>query len=206
MDNELQEMRDLLAQLRADNEKLRQERAAVEQLDPGATSASTVWPFTPRSADTGAGVVERFVFVPRDRRCPSFNGRSGISIDEWVEEARACIHICNMTPAEQAYFLYDHPEGEARDKIKYQSIADKSDPDKIVSALREVYGCAESYITLQETFFSRWQQEGETLLEFSLALLSVFEKVKSHSPHVISNGDIVVRDQFVECVSNNALH
>lgn len=205
MDNELQEMRDLVAQLRADNEKLRQERAAVEQLDPGAASASTARPFTPQSADTGASVVERFVFVPKDRRCPSFNGRSGIAIDEWVDEARACMRLRNMTPAEQAYFLYDHLEGEARDEIKYRSIADKSDPDKIVSALREVYGCAESYITLQETFFSRRQQEGETLLEFSLALLSLFEKVKRQSPHAISNGDIVVRDQFVECVSDNAL-
>lgn len=205
MDNELQEMRDLVAQLRADNERLRQERAAVERPDPGAASTSTAQSSTPRSAVTGADVVERFVFVPRDRRCPNFNGRSGIGVDEWVEEARACMRIRNMTPAEQAYFLYDHLEGEARDEIKYRSIADKSDPDRIISALREVYGCAESYITLQETFFSRRQQEGETLLEFSLALLSLFEKVTSQSPHAISNADIVVRDQFVECVSDNAL-
>lgn len=54
-------------------------------------------------------------------------------------------------------------------------------------------------------FFSQWQQEGETLLELSLVLLSLSEKVKSQSPHVISNADIVVRDQFVECVSDNAL-
>ncbi|XP_067270823.1 uncharacterized protein [Pseudorasbora parva] len=205
MDNELQEMRDLVAQLRADNERLRQEQAVVEPADPGAASTSTAPPITPRSADPGASVVERFVFVPRDRRCPNFNGRLGIRIDEWVEEARACMRLRNMTPAEQAFFLYDHLEGEARDEIKYRSNADKSDPDKIVAALREVYGCVESYITLQETFFSRRQQEGETLLEFSLALLSLFERVKSQSPHVISNADIVVRDQFVECVLDNAL-
>lgn len=205
MENELQEMRDLVAQLRADNERLRQERATVEQPDSGAASTSTARPSTPRSADAGAGMVERFVFIPRDRRCLNFNGRSGISIDEWVEEARACMRVRNMTPAEQAFFLYDHLEGEARDEIKYRSSTDRGDPDKIISALREVYGCAESYITLQETFFSRRQHEGETLLEFSLALLSLFERVKSQSPHVISNGDIVVRDQFVECVSDNAL-
>lgn len=74
-----------------------------------------VRPFMPRSADMGAAMVKRFVFVPRDRHCPSFNGRSGICINEWVEEARACMRICNMTPAEQAFFLYDHLEGEAKD-------------------------------------------------------------------------------------------
>ncbi len=205
MDNELQEMRELVAQLRADNERLRQDPVTMEQLDPGAASTSTARPATPRSADAGAGMVERFVFIPRDRRCLNFNGRSGIRIDEWVEEARACMRIRTMTSAEQAFFLYDHLEGEARDEIKYRSNADKCDPEKIISALREIYGCAESYITLQETFFSRRQQEGETLLEFSLALLSLHEKVKSQSPYVISNGDVIVRDQFVECVSDNAL-
>ncbi len=206
MDNELQEMRELVAQLRTDNERLRQDRVMTEQLDPGAASTSTARPVASGSTDTGAGMVERFMFIPRDRRCPNFNGRSGIGIDEWVEEARACMRIRNMTSAEQAFFLYDHLEGEARDEIKYRASADKNDPEKIILALREIYGCAESYIALQETFFSQRQQEGETLLEFSLALLSLFEKVKSQSPHVISNGDVTVRDQFVECVSYNALH
>lgn len=49
--------------LRADNEKLRQERASFEQLNPGTASVSTTQLSAPRSADMGAGVVERFVFV-----------------------------------------------------------------------------------------------------------------------------------------------
>lgn len=101
--------------------------------------------------------------------------------------------------------MYDHLEGEARNEIKYRSNAEKSDPAKIIAALREVYGCAESYIALQEAFFSRRHREGETLLEFSLVLLSLFEKVKSQSPCEVLNGDLIVRDQFVECVSDNAL-
>nr|XP_055042796.1 uncharacterized protein LOC129429861 [Misgurnus anguillicaudatus] len=211
MENELQEMRDLVAQLQLDNERLRQERAAVERPDPvapsssAAPSGSAARPSTPRSADVAASTVERFVFIPRDRRCPNFNGRSGVSLDEWLEEARACMRVRNMTPEEQAFFLYDHLEGEARNEIKYRSSADKSDPDKIIAALREVYGCAESYIALQEAFFSRRQREGETLLEFSLELLGLFEKVKNQSPCEVLNGDVIVRDQFVECVSDNAL-
>lgn len=68
------------------------------------------------------------------------------------------------------------------------------------------YMVVQSHIShYKKHFFSRRQHEGETLLEFSLALLSLFERVKSQSPQVISNGDIVVRDQFVECVSDNAL-
>lgn len=57
----------------------------------------------------------------------------------------------------------------------------------------------------KKCFFSRRQQEGETLLEFSLALLSLLEKVKNQAPHAIPNADIVLRDQFVECVGDSAL-
>lgn len=82
---------------------------------------------------------------------------------------------------------------------------DKDDPEKIISALRELYGCAESYVALQELFYSLRQLEGETLQEFSLVLLGFFDKLKQQSPHVISNADVIVRDQFIEGVLDNAL-
>lgn len=205
MEAELQEMRDLVAQLRADNERLRQERAPVELLDPGAASNSASRPVTPSPVESNIGTVERFVFVPRERRCPKFNGRSGVGIEEWVEEAQACMRMRTMTVSEQAFFLFDHLEGEARDEIKYRPSRDRDNPEKIISALRELYGCAESYVALQEAFYSRRQLEGETLQEFSLALLGLFDRLKQQSPHPILNADVVLRDQFIECVLDNAL-
>lgn len=205
MEAELQEMRDLVIQLKADNERLRQERAPVELLDPGAASGSASRPVTPSSVDSNIGTVERFVFVPRERRCPKFNGRSGIGIEEWVEEAEACMRMRTMTVAERAFFLFDHLEGEARDEIRYRPSMDKDDPTKIISALRELYGCTVSYVALQEVFYSRRQLEGETLQEFSLVLLGLFDKLKHQSPHAILNADVIVRDQFIEGVLDNAL-
>lgn len=46
------------------------------------------------------------------------------------------MHVFNVAPAEQAFFLFDHLKGEA--KIKYGSRVDKSYPDKIISALHEL--------------------------------------------------------------------
>lgn len=205
MEAELQEMRDLVAQLKADNERLRQERAPVEPPSPGAASSSASRPATPSASDSNIGTVERLVFIPRERRCPKFYGRSGIGIEGWVEEAQACMRMRNMTTAKKAFFLFDHLEGEARDEIKYRPSMDKDDPERIVSALRELYGCAESYVALQEAFYLRRQLEGETLQEFSLALLDLFDKLKQQSPYVISNADVMVRDQFIEYVLDNSL-
>ncbi|XP_073715645.1 uncharacterized protein [Misgurnus anguillicaudatus] len=205
MEEELQNMRDLVAQLRAENERLQQDQVPVGVPGPGAAAANVVPSVTPQSASVSAGAAERFVFIPRERRCPKFNGRSGVSISEWVEEAEACMRLRQMSRLDQAFFLFDHLEGEAREEIKYRPDSEKCDPDKIIFALRDLYGCSESYVALQEVFFSRRQQEGETLLEFSLALLSLLEKVKSRAPHVIPNADTVLRDQFVECVLDSAL-
>lgn len=110
-----------------------------------------------------------------------------------------------LSPADQAFFLFDHLEGEAREEIRYRSDEERGDPEKIIKALRELYGCSLSYISLQEAFFSRRQQEGETLLEFSLALMSLLEKVKRQSPHALVNAETVLRDQFVEHVNDSTL-
>lgn len=81
MEDELQAMRHLVVQLQADNERLWQDRKPVEFPEPGAASASTVWPSAPLSADVSKGTVEWFMLIPRARHCPKFNGRSAIGIE-----------------------------------------------------------------------------------------------------------------------------
>ncbi len=63
MEAELQEMRDLVAQLKVDNERLQRERAPVELLDPVTSSSSASRPVTPSFAGSNIGTVERFVFI-----------------------------------------------------------------------------------------------------------------------------------------------
>lgn len=198
----MRELRELVAQLKSDNERLRQEQVSVAQLVPSNVSIPVVP--APPLVDAGASTAERFVFVPRDRKCPKFSGRLGIGVDEWVEEAQACIRLRRLSTADQAFFLVDHLEGEAREEIRYRSVDEREDPKQIIRVLRELYGCTKSYVVLQESFFSRRQQEGETLVEFSLALMSLLEKVKNQSPHGIPNGEILIRDQFVEYVNDCA--
>ncbi|KAK7939690.1 hypothetical protein WMY93_003016 [Mugilogobius chulae] len=106
-----------------------------------------------------------------------FRGRIGLSLNEWLEEAEACIRARHLSSADQAFFLFDHLEGEAREEIKYRSVEERSDPKMITAILQDLYGCSESYVALQEAFFSRRQREGESLLEYSLALMSLMEKV-----------------------------
>ncbi|XP_035990683.1 uncharacterized protein LOC118562409 isoform X2 [Fundulus heteroclitus] len=197
MEEELLELKTLVAQLKADNEKLRAERSP-------STSSSSAGPSS-ASAPPTAQITDRLVFVPRDRKCPMFRGRVGISVSEWVEEVQACMRARNLSAVDQAFFLYDHLEGEARDEVKYRSSQEQGDPAKIISILKELYGCNESHVALQEAFFSRKQLDGETLQEFSLALMSLMEKVKVQAPRDMPNAEVLLRDQFIEYVLDGAL-
>ncbi|KAK7916079.1 hypothetical protein WMY93_011840 [Mugilogobius chulae] len=196
MEDELQELRDQIAQLKADNERLRSNHAPASPT-PSAGTSATPAASVPRT--------ERLVYIPRDRRCPTFRGRSGIGIGEWIEEAQACIRERHLSLTDQAFFLYDHLEGEAREEIKFRSREEREDPTKILAILKELYGSAESYVALQEAFFSRKQTEGETLQEFSLALMGLMDKVKQQAPAPMPNADNLLRDQFIEHVLNGSL-
>lgn len=134
-----------------------------------------------------------------------FRGKSGIGLAEWLEEAWACMRARHLSTADQAFFLYDHLEGEAREEIKYRPSTERGDPNTIIAVLQELYGCCESYVALQQAFFSRQQQEGETLLEFSLALMSLMAAVKQRAPTDVPNAEVLLRDQFVEHVLDGAL-
>lgn len=201
MEAELQELREVVAQLRADNERLRQEQVAAV---PGPSTAPPV-SHTPASSTASAPLTERLIFVPRDRKCPTFRGKLGMGLTEWLEEVQACMRARHLSTSDQAFFLFDHLEGEAREEIKYRSSGERSDPDKIIEVLQELYGCVESYVALQEAFFSRRQQESETLLEFSLVLMSLMTTVKQRAPSGIPNAEVLLRDQFVEHVLDGAL-
>lgn len=201
---ELQQLKELVLQLKADNERLRLEQN-VSQVSPN-TAASTSGAATPvPSVAASATAPERLVVIPRDRKCSMFSGKTGMGIVEWVEEVQACMRARHLAEADQAFFIFDHLEGEAKREIKYRSSAERKDPGKILDILKELYGCTQSYVTLQQAFFSRQQQEGETLQEFSLALMALMEQVKQCAPDGMINADVLLRDQFVEHVLDNAL-
>ncbi|KAL7844950.1 hypothetical protein SRHO_G00234900 [Serrasalmus rhombeus] len=171
MASELEELRDLVRQLQADNERLLREQAAVQSAE-GPSNA---------------------------------RGRSGISIEEWVDEVQASIRARYLGPLDQAYFMLDHLEGEAKDEIKYRPRAEREDPQEILSILRELYGCSKSYVALQESFFSRKQLDGESLQEYSHALLALMDRIQNCAPNMVPDADVLVRDQFVEHVNDSVL-
>lgn len=189
--------------MRTENERLRQEQPTAGSIGMAQVCEAAAAD-RPLTVEASAANVDRFVFVPRDRKCPKFSGKSGIGVDEWVDEAHACMRARCLSTADQAFFLFDL-EGEAREEIRHRSVIERGDPTRLIAVLPELYGCSLSYVALQEAFFSRRQQEGETLLEFSFVLMHLQEQVKQQSPTAMPNAEVLLRDQFVEFVLDPVL-
>lgn len=174
------------------------------QSRPPVPSLVDVAPPTP----TPTGVAERYVFIPRERKCPRFSGKlppDSLTVEDWVEEARRHLSCRPTSCSEQALIVFDLLDGEARAEIKFRPLAERDEPEKIFSILLSTYGCSQSYISLQKQFFQRRQLEGESLREFSHALLRLLEAVKRRDSACFANPDVVLRDQFVENVKDSML-
>ncbi|XP_034554171.1 uncharacterized protein LOC117823186 [Notolabrus celidotus] len=196
MEDELQDLREQVRQLRADKERLQEEAGHHAEAQAGPSAPRTMM---------NTAAPERIIYLPRERKCPMFRGTHGIGVDEWVEEVRASMRARHVGLNDQACFIFDHLEGEARDEIKYRPCLDRGDPDRVLAILEELYGCPKSYVSLQEDFFSRRQLEGESLQEYSHALYFLMDKVVASAPNRMTNTSILLRDQFVENVNDSDL-
>lgn len=138
---DLQSLRDQIQTLRAENERLLQQSAT-----PAESSASA------------EARGDRPLYLPRERKCSKFTaapGKGSLSLEEWIEEVEACIRSKHMSTVDKALFVYDHLDGEARNEIRYRPSVVREDHNEIFKALREVYGCSQSFVTLQQKFFDR---------------------------------------------------
>ncbi|KAL2094491.1 hypothetical protein ACEWY4_009210 [Coilia grayii] len=223
---QLQALTELVKQLQADNSRLREEVNKMATSTSGnagssddsagqfPTPATPILSRPPSMVDvapprpTPTGVAEHYVYIPRERKCPRFSGKlppDSLTAEDWVEETRRHLSARPMSRSEQALVVFDLLDGEARAEIKFRPISERDEPDKIFSILLSTYGCSQSYISLQKQFFQRRQLEGESLREFSHALLYLLEAVKRRDPACFAHPEVVLRDQFVENVRDGML-
>lgn len=205
---QLRALTDLVQQLRSENTRLREEMtqrplaaAATIPIGEGPSVQSPIRGGEPEEPAIVNGVIERLIYMPREKKCPRFSGEvssNSLSVEDWIEEVRRFLVSRPSSRSEQALTVFDLLDGEARTEVKFRPIGERNDPEKIFNILISVYGCAQSCISLQNQFFQRRQREGESLRAYSHALLSLMEVVKRRDPSCFTNPDMVLRDQFIE--------
>ena len=100
------------------------------------------------------------VVVQRERKLRRYSGVDEPALDEWIEEARACMSTRHMEGEAAASFLVSYFDGAARSEIRCQPNDVRKDGDKIIGALEDVYGEKETANQLLRRFFFRRQMAG----------------------------------------------
>ncbi|XDV30867.1 hypothetical protein PO909_033699, partial [Leuciscus waleckii] len=200
---QLRTLTELVKQLQVENAQLKSEaqlRSKAREQQPhsvgtGVTGGST----TPSSV----GAIERYVYVPRECKCPRFSGKlsqDSLTVEDWVEEVRRHLSMRPRLRSEQALAIFDLLDGEAGTEVRFRPVSERDVPEKIFNIITGVYGCSQLYISLQKQFFQRRQLEGESMREYSYALMSFMDVIKRKDPACFANSNIALRDQFIEFV------
>ena len=141
--------------------------------------------------------------VPRERNIKKFRGRpkcdSDISIDDWLDEIILVFSVRKFSDAEKVDFIYSHLEGQAKDEVKFRADI-RHDPSAILDCLRTAFGDQESVTILQQKFFERHQKEGETIRQFSYALLELYNKVIKKDSDAFPNKERTLCEQFANSI------
>lgn len=111
---------------------------------------------------------------------------------EWVDE------INTVGDTEKTMYICDHLGGEARQEVKYWPRAEREDSKRIREILREIYGQPYSVTRLQKQIFDRRQHEGESIHEYSHALMAVIDDINHCDIKQTWCSNWALRDQFAE--------
>ena len=195
---------------RADRER-RRATVAEDKLkqvqDQAKASASTVRTSSSIPPQTAAPTV----YVSRDRRLPKLRGPKqkvdDPDVDDWVLDMEDAVSSRPMKPKEAVEFIMDHLAGEAKAEIRHRPASVRDDPKELLAILQEVFGDKRALSNRYEAFYRRQQGPGESLLDYSIALLKAWGRVEKDMRPGDTKGDKeqLLKDRLAEGVRDEAL-
>ena len=136
-----------------------------------------------------------------------FFGRPGSpcdpTIDEWLADCYVFVRQCGVPERERAVVLVDYLGGCAKEEVLCHPDEVRRDFGALVSLLRRMFGPLETVTSLYAEFYSRMQSEGETLAEYSRALIRLHQRIEGAAPTMAECqalavlGDGALKHQFV---------
>ena len=149
------------------------------------------------------------VYVTSNRRLERFRDKpektSDPEINEWIEDVRSQLSVRKLDTKGQALFVIDHLAGKARQEILGRGGPTIGDPEKIFVVLRKIFGIGEELPHLQQLFYSYQQKEKESLLDCSLELLTIYNRICQLDPTFETGRDRALKSRLAEAVRDESL-
>ena len=149
------------------------------------------------------------VVVSHGRRLEVFRERpskpDGMTVQEWISDVRSQLALHQWAPKKQAAFIQDHLGGNAKKEILGRGSAVADNPEKILAALEKVFGDGDTLPLLQQQFFSYRQKPKEDLIECSLRLVELYDRIIKFDAAYGSCRDSSLKGRLAEAVLDEGL-
>ena len=126
-------------------------------------------------------------------------------IADWIEDVRSQITLRGLEGQDRATFVIDHLSGQARQEVLGRGDAVKSNAAKIIQILRKVFGDGDNVAALQQKFFSYKQKPDQSLLDCSLELVDLFDRICQLDPSFGACKQTNLKGCLPEAVQDEAL-
>ncbi|XP_052710475.1 uncharacterized protein LOC128184881 [Crassostrea angulata] len=148
------------------------------------------------------------VFVAREKKIARLCGRpvkeSDPDVAEWLDDARQHLKVINDNDA-RIDFLMDNLGGQAKDEIRLRPRLERDTAEKILEIIKSVFASTETPGALQQQFYQRDQKHGESLQNYSLALMKLLDKIVAKDENAVTDFDEMLKERFVEGIRNSSL-
>jgi len=160
-----------------------------------------------KTKDTSAS-THKTVFIAREKKLAKLCGRpvsiNDPEINEWIQDASQHLKTIDSVDA-QLDFLYDNLGGQCKDEIRLRSESERNTPAKIFTIIRTVFTTHQTLASLQQQFYQRNQEPGETLQKYSLALMKLVDKIELKDSKAITDKDTMLKEKFVDGIQDDGL-
>lgn len=148
------------------------------------------------------------VFVAREKKIARLCGRpvkeSDPDVAEWLDDARQHLKVINDNDA-RIDFLMDNLGGQAKDEIRLRPRLERDTAEKILEIIKSVFASTETLGALQQQFYQRDQKHGESLQNYSLALMKLLDKIVAKDENAVTDFDEMLKERFVEGIRDSSL-
>lgn len=178
-------------------------KAQVEALKTELDALKT----KPEAGTSGGGAMApqppKFVYAAR--KMSKFDG-SQDRLEDWIQEAKSVISNMGLTGKGASEFLISHLEGDAKREVRVLTTAQRADPEFLLKLIENQFGERLTPSQLISEFHGRKRHKGETLREFSYALLELLDRAVVADPALNGDKDRLLRDRFIDGIEDHRLY
>ena len=127
--------------------------------------------------------------------------REGDDIADWIESITNYIAKFT-TESEKVDCILNNLDHRPYTEVRFRIDRSKGFPVEVFKILNDIYGNKNTFSQLQKKLFSREQQPGESIDDYSYALIDLLIQMEKMDPKLRDNSDQILKDIFSEGVAD----